>query len=162
MQISSLFNNKWTLVTVGTVAVACLIASLMPAQYPGVSFLSAQQSDVEKAFIQYIAQHGRSYASKEEYPQRFEIFSANYKKVMEHNANPEATFKLGFNHFSDRLESEKPARGIFLDQLPEDTDAHPVHILEQNPTSLDWRTTMQGGLSVIAPVLNQMSCGCCY
>ena len=40
--------------------------------------LASEASEKHKAFAQFIAQYGRSYASKDTVEERFNIFSANF------------------------------------------------------------------------------------
>jgi len=55
--------------------------------------------------MHFLAKYGRSYASKEDVNHRFNTFSANYDKIMEHNAQNDH-FKMAINQFSDLSEEE--------------------------------------------------------
>ena len=64
----------------------------------------------QAAFAQFIAEYGRSYASKETAEQRFKIFSQNYDKIMTHNADPSKTYEMGLNDFADMTVDELKQR----------------------------------------------------
>lgn len=60
-------------------------------------------TDVEREFINYVATYRRSYATKEEYNQRLEIFAQNYNDIQTHNANNAVAhgYTKGINQFTD-------------------------------------------------------------
>jgi hypothetical protein len=61
---------------------------------------------VEKqaAFAEFIAKHGRSYASKDHAEERFSIFSQNFDAIKAHNAL--GTFEKGVNAYADLTSAE--------------------------------------------------------
>ena len=65
-------------------------------------------SEVETAFMGYITQFGKSYATVAEYNFRFEQFARNHAIVVAHNMT-ESSFQLGFNKMSDWTEAEYKA-----------------------------------------------------
>jgi len=58
------------------------------------------------AYLDFIAVHGRSYASKDEIDHRYNIFEQNYLEIMEHNSIPNAQFEIEVNQFADVSEEE--------------------------------------------------------
>jgi len=58
-----------------------------------------------QAFLAFLAKHGKTYATKSDMNTRYEIFSDNYDKIEEHNANNEH-FKKEINKFADMSEEE--------------------------------------------------------
>ncbi len=80
-----------------TCSLAALLAAKAPIHNSSISFLSNAPTEVEQAFIQFIARYGRAYASKEELPKRFEIFSKNYNMVQAHNSKEKSMFKMEIN-----------------------------------------------------------------
>lgn len=58
-------------------------------------------SEKLRAFGEYIAKHGKSFKSKEEHLERFEIFSDNLDKIEAHNARSDRGYERGLNAFSD-------------------------------------------------------------
>lgn len=77
--------KSYTLAIVGTVATAiaalALLGSKPAAHNSAFNFLQGASSEVEEAFIRYLAMYGKSYGSKEVIPKRFEIFSRNYEMI---------------------------------------------------------------------------------
>lgn len=61
---------------------------------------------VEKNFVDHLAQHGKSFPTKEEYNFRLETFKAKDEKINASNANPKNTFKLAHNHMSTMTKEE--------------------------------------------------------
>lgn len=55
--------------------------------------------------MQFLAKYGKTYATKSDIHSRFQIFSANYDRIQEHNEKEDA-YKMGINHFSDMTEDE--------------------------------------------------------
>lgn len=68
--------------------------------------VASATSEVESAFMGFITQFGKSYASMDEYAYRFGHFAATHERIMAHNAL-ESTYKLGHNHMSDWSDVEK-------------------------------------------------------
>lgn len=56
-------------------------------------------SEKQAAFAEFIAQHGRSYASLDHAEERFQVFSQNYDNIKAHNAK--GTFEKGVNAYAD-------------------------------------------------------------
>ena len=102
--------NSKKLIIVGTVAALCIFGSLYtPSRMSaGTNFLSlsADDSEIEVAFINHIAKYQRSYASKAELPRRFQLFKKNFIKVKTHNTKPNALFEMELNQFADLEEHE--------------------------------------------------------
>ena len=93
----------FTLSAAAAVAVYCLINSSTPQA--GSNFL--QQIDpIDQVFVRYLAKEGKSYATKEEYQRRKEIFADKLKFVTEHNSRNGATYRVGLNFFSDLTDEE--------------------------------------------------------
>ena len=118
-----------------------------------------QISEVEQAFNRYIAKHGRSFGTRQEYQHRLSIFVNNFKKIMEHNmmnAEDEG-FTMTLNQFSDMTEAEfkkftgrkaKPAgENKKYEHLPIDT----------LPDSVNWLTAGK-----VQGPKDQGSCGSCW
>ena len=59
----------------------------------------AMHEERQVAFMQFLARYGKTYASKNDISNRFNVFAANYDKIKEHNQK--GTYKMGINHFSD-------------------------------------------------------------
>jgi len=63
--------------------------------------------EIEAEFIKFIAKYGRSYASKDQMSQRFEVFKQNYEVIEAHNRLGDAVpFTMGVNQFTDMTDEE--------------------------------------------------------
>ena len=116
---------------------------------------------VETAFMNFMSEHGKSYATREEYEFRLSIFAEKVKLIAEHNAQnvDESAHTLGINFMADWTEMEyKKLRG-FKPELNRNA-TRPVSYHESvgdAPASVDWRTK-----GAVTPVKNQGMCGSCW
>jgi hypothetical protein len=83
--------------------------------------------EMDYKFINYVAEHGKSYGTKEEYNFRKSIFAAKDAEMNQIN-DEQGSYTLGHNKFSDWTDSEykrilgyKKIAGI-VDRAPEPTD----------------------------------------
>lgn len=116
-----------------------------------------QDTEVELAFVNFLAKYEITYASKAEYPVRFENFRNTYYMVKEHNANPDRTYDLGINQFADKHISEynfgaKP----FASDIAPAGDVFTATTLP--PSSVNW----YNNTNFVSPPANQGQCGCCW
>ena len=58
-------------------------------------------SSTDIAFQKYMTKHGKSYATKEEYLYRKEIFEQYLNEMSEHNSQNGETWTMAINKFSD-------------------------------------------------------------
>lgn len=65
----------------------------------------AAHSPKQLAFMQFLAQYGKTYATKSDMTSRFSIFSENYDRMTAHNSASDK-FKMGVNHFFDMTTDE--------------------------------------------------------
>lgn len=112
---------------------------------------------LESRFIQHLNNFGLSYATKEEFDFRFNIFKKKDQENDEINSNPANTFTVGHNMFSTWTDAEyKRLLGYRGPQKLTGDNFAPY----QNatvPTEVDWRS--QGAVN---PVKNQGMCGSCW
>ncbi|CAK9099301.1 Senescence-specific cysteine protease SAG39 (Cysteine proteinase SAG39) (Protein SENESCENCE-ASSOCIATED GENE 39), partial [Durusdinium trenchii] len=122
------------------------------------------ESDVSKAFEDFIAKFEKSYATKEERQKRFEIFTENMGHIEKHNAAGH-NYQLGvtafadlkpdefaFDHVGCMIKSEKPWSGLpYLGR--EEYNSNTTAL----PKSLDW--TKKGA---VTDPKNQGKCGSCW
>ena len=84
---------------------AALFALFQTPTNNGGNFL--QEIDpIDSVFARYLAKHGKSYSTKEEYERRKEIFARQLKTVTDHNSQNGASYLLGMNMFSDLTTEE--------------------------------------------------------
>eukprot|EP00005_Dracoamoeba_jomungandri_P004421 CAMPEP_0174250906 /NCGR_PEP_ID=MMETSP0439-20130205/919_1 /TAXON_ID=0 /ORGANISM="Stereomyxa ramosa, Strain Chinc5" /LENGTH=365 /DNA_ID=CAMNT_0015331089 /DNA_START=25 /DNA_END=1122 /DNA_ORIENTATION=- len=111
-------------------------------------------------FEHYVSEFRRSYSSESEHQLRKKIFEENYRQVLEYNSQPEKTWKMGINHFSDRTEEEKQA--VLGYQIRDKKGSRnyqpqPFVSLEKLPKEVDWRQK-----NIISDVKDQGNCGSCW
>jgi len=120
---------------------------------------SAIEMEVENSYLAYVAEHGKSYGTEEEFKFRLNLYSQRVAFVREHNANVqgnEAT--VGINHMADWTDAEYK-RLLGYRTRPQASKASEVFTgdVSTAPDSIDWRA--KG--AVTAPK-NQGQCGSCW
>lgn len=98
---------------------------------PYKSSFRSDLNEKQAAFAEFIARHGRSYASKDHAESRFEIFSENYDAIKAHNEK--GTYEKGINDFADltRKEMEERMQGHKLRVPKIDPALKSQHSLKQ-------------------------------
>eukprot|EP00344_Euplotes_crassus_P000766 CAMPEP_0196999252 /NCGR_PEP_ID=MMETSP1380-20130617/4468_1 /TAXON_ID=5936 /ORGANISM="Euplotes crassus, Strain CT5" /LENGTH=334 /DNA_ID=CAMNT_0042416113 /DNA_START=26 /DNA_END=1030 /DNA_ORIENTATION=- len=122
-------------------------------------FLTASPtSPNDVAFQSFIGEHGRNFASTEEYNFRKGIFEQSLKKVEEHNAKG-LSWTYALNEFSDWTDEEYQ-RLLGLKGMRNSNSHLPTIQLPKNdqPKAIDWREVD----GYVGPVLNQGKCGSCW
>jgi len=144
------------------VAVIAVIAFSSDNGLPsGSKFFSASEdierfTEEEREFMKFITEHRRFYFSKEEYAHRFQIFKQHLRYNKISNANPENTFVLGVNQFSDMTQEE--FRYNYLNSEVPKVEGETVDLSGvQAPASVNW---VQAGK--VTAVENQGQCGSCW
>lgn len=104
-------------------------------------------ADTHMAFQEFLVKFGRSYASKNEIDQRFDIFTENFETINNHNSKSDATFKMEVNQFADlsieefneRYLSSKIVKGKKeAPQLIKSVSSRPLLNSTVLPEEVDW------------------------
>lgn len=144
-----------TLAVVGTVA-AVAVLGLSGSESATTMFETNPDIDI---FHNYLATHGKSYATQEEFSLRYSIFKRNLALVRGHNANAIGkTYNLALNKFADYTPQEY--RKMLGYKKNSQAANGPVFEADSNteiPASIDWRKEGK-----VAPVKDQGQCGSCW
>lgn len=116
----------------------------------------------------YKLKFGKNYiANSSEDTERKSIFCKTLNDIAEHNANPDSTFKMGLNSFSDRTakelskmlrpkDIESPASSMAL--LSPAKLSQMINMSAEIPSELDWSKDPKR----VSPARNQGDCGSCW
>ena len=125
------------------------------AALAGVSAYTVSDTTMERHYLNYLAEHGKSYATKEEYLFRLAEFTRKMKIVEEHNSKNTDDATVALNHMSDWTDEEYKAtlgyKGKKARNATVFTGSNDI------PASVDWVTA-----GAVTPVKNQGSCGSCW
>ena len=108
-------------------------------------------------YMQYMAEHGKSYLTKEEFQARKALFATADEFVESHNQT-NANFTVGHNKFSDMSESEKASYRGRIPKAAKTGETVKLNTLNV-PESVDWRT---GDQVCVNAVQDQGQCGSCW
>jgi len=99
-------SNKQIFATVAVAGAVATFALLnVGTVNTGSAFLSTPMTDAERAFINFVSEHRRSYGTKEEYEYRLSLFTKALETVKSHNAENH-TYTLEINKFADMSDYE--------------------------------------------------------
>ena len=92
---------------VGVATIGALYMVSMGGQLTNEGTKFLQQIDaVDGRYTSYMARHGKSYGTKEEYVMRKQLYERSLKFVDSHNARPDVSSWVAINHFSDMTREE--------------------------------------------------------
>ena len=135
------------------IAAAVAVFALSQTPFSGMNLKYKSDSN----FAKYLAKHGKSYSTKEEYEMRKALFEERLQQVADHNAQNDQGWTMTINHLSDMLPHEVAKMmggGIKGEERPE-LDVIPVKSAVRAGSPVDWRSKMNA-------VRNQGGCGSCW
>ncbi|XVE51450.1 hypothetical protein DITRI_Ditri02bG0041500 [Diplodiscus trichospermus] len=116
---------------------------------------------VAEKYKQWMVQHGRTYAMKEEENMRFQIFKNNLDFIENFNKMGNKTYKLSINEFADLTNEEFLAYysgyKMFPSTVSSETKQFKYENLTNIPDSMDWREK-----EAVTQIKDQGSCGSCW
>jgi C1A family cysteine protease len=115
-------------------------------------------TEIERAFVNYLSEHGKSYATKEEFEFRLSIFTHKLNFVTEHNSRNEDDHEVTLNHMADWTDHEyKKLLGYKGPLTRTKMNVNYKSPVINAPESVDWRVK-----GAVTPVKNQGQCGSCW
>jgi C1A family cysteine protease len=120
--------------------------------------VASAHDEVENAYLQYVAEYGKSYGTEEEYKFRLAIYRQKIDFIREHNAAAkEGEAVVGVNHMMDWTDGEyKKLLGYRSRPLSNKGETFTGAGVTA-PAAVDWRTK-----GAVTPIKNQGSCGSCW
>jgi len=137
------------------VGVVSLTSSTGPIDASQAKLGLVSHDEYETVFARFMAEHGKVYATLDEYMTRFQTFKQNLDYIRKHNSN-DYEYTLGINKFSDMSREEFKAK--YLGTRPPVADKNVV-VLDAStaPASIDWRTK-----GAVNEIKDQGQCGSCW
>merc|ERR1712167_15527 len=104
-----------------------------------LALLGLMTNDADQVFVSYISKYGKSYATREEYEFRLNIFKHKMAFVEMHNNSNEETHTVELNEFADRTDDEMTKSMGLIPATEEQLEENAQDIDESNlAASVDW------------------------
>jgi C1A family cysteine protease len=150
--------RKETLLTLAVVGVAACAAvfALTSTNVESTSLFASNDTE----FAQFVAKHGKNYATKQEYEFRHQLFLEAKAQIAAGNAMNGNTYHLAVNKFADWTAAEyKQLLGWKPSSLPKNYGVRSGNVAcpASAAGSCDWRAA-----GAVTGVKNQGQCGSCW
>jgi C1A family cysteine protease len=120
------------------------------------SAYTVSDTTMERHYLNYLAEHGKSYGTKEEYLFRLAEFTRKMKFVEEHNAQNTDDATLAINHMSDWTDMEYAKLRGYKGTKQANENVFTGEGVEI-PAAVNWVTD-----GAVTPIKNQGMCGSCW
>lgn len=150
------------LTIIGVMVLFPILAPESAKKLSSIASMYASNDDaaVTAAFEEFMVAYKKEYATKKEREIRKQQFSENYRRIMEHNSQPDKNFELGINQFADYSMDE--VKELFLSKSEFVEAANYEQELQIDAKSEELRDIDWVEKGKVSPVKDQGPCGSCW